>query len=84
MCVTYQLEKQSCTGWGAQNSLKISILHEMRKAERGFLMAKGVGESGNEPAGTLTSTYFSTGVEIWEVKQGVLDRRQTTRSQYPL
>lgn len=56
----------------------------MRKAERGFLMAEGVGESGNEPAGTLTAKYFSTGVEIWEVKQGVLDRRQTTSTHYEI
>lgn len=34
-------------------------------------MAQGVGELGNESAGTLKEKYISTGVEMQEVKKGV-------------
>ncbi len=41
------------------------------KQRRGFWATEGVGESGNEPAGTVKERQISTGVEMHEVKQGM-------------
>ncbi len=72
ICLTYQYQKNKAVE-GVDSRMPCKLVFNMRwgKQSRGFWTVEGVGESGNEPAGTLKEKHISTGLEMQGGKQGV-------------